>query len=276
VKNKPVKQGKMINRKSQFNKAFIDLTGGLAKWNIWVRLSWFAVREKYRRSVLGPFWITLSTAVMVLTFGILYGKLLGENLSEHLPYVACGIVMWLFYSESLVQGCHIFITNGKMIQQLPLPLSVHLYHFISKELIMLAHNFLIILFIFLFYLKGVGFYAIFSLIGLLLIMLNALSIALIFGVISVRFRDFPLIIQSIMRPMMFLTPVIWNTKSFPERSYFIDWNPFYHIVEIFRQPLLGNMPSANSWVIVLLITSISCVMAFALFARYRHRIAYWV
>jgi len=226
--------------------------------------------------MLGPFWITLSTAVMVLTFGVLYGKLLGEKLSEHLPYVACGIVIWLFYSESLVRGCHIFITNGRMIQQLPLPLSVHLYHFVSKELITLAHNFVIIILIFMFFMKGVGFYAIYSLIGLALIVVNALSVALIFGVISVRFRDFPLIVQAIMRPMMFLTPIIWSAKSYPDRSFFIDWNPFYHIVEIFREPLLGNIPSAKSWIIVLLITFVSCATAFVLFARYRHRIAYWV
>ncbi len=266
----------MIKRKQQFENAFVDLKGGLAKWNIWVRLSWFAVREKYKRSVLGPFWITMSTAVMVMTFGVLYGKLLGESLSEHLPYVACGIVIWLFYSESLVQGCHIFITNGRMIQQLPLPLSVHLFHFTSRELITLAHNFVIIILIFLFFFKGLSSVAVFSLLGLVLIVINALAVSLIFGVISVRFRDFPLIVQAIMRPMMFLTPVIWNASSYPQRSYFIDWNPFYHIVEVFRAPLLGRMPSANSWVIVIVITLISCAVAFVLFARYRHRIAYWV
>ena len=170
----------------RFGKSINDIVDGFQKWRIWARLAWMGTREQYQRSVIGPFWITLSTLVMVLTFGLLYGRLMDRGLSEHLPYVAVGLVFWMLFSEILVKGCNVFISNGRMIQQLPLPLSIYLYRLITQELIVFAHNLIIVLVIFLVLLRPLELVALLSIVGIALLLVISTSVALIFGVVSTR------------------------------------------------------------------------------------------
>lgn len=266
----------LLSESPRTSKSVNDLISGFANWRIWARLAWIGVREQYQRSVLGPFWITLSSMVMVLTFGVLYGRLMGRELTEHVPYVAIGLVFWLLLSEIIVKGCYIFISNGKMIQQLPLPLSIYLYRLATQELIAFAHNSIIIIIVLAGFAILPGKYFLLSIIGIILLLVLTTSTALVFGIISTRYRDFPPIIQAFMRPMMFLTPVIWNADIFPDRAAFVYLNPFYHIIEICRAPLLGKPTDIMSWVIVAGLALFMMLLAVVLFSRYRHRIAYWV
>jgi ABC-2 type transport system permease protein/lipopolysaccharide transport system permease protein len=266
----------LVSKDLRLQKSLGDLAAGLRNWKIWTRLAWIGTREQYQRSVIGPFWITLGTLIMVLTFGLLYGHLMARNLSEHVPYVAIGLIFWILFSEIIIKGCHVFISNGRMIQQLPLPLSTYLYRLITQELIVFAHNSIIIIVVLITVLRSVGDFFILSFLGMILLLLLATSTALVFGIISTRFRDFPQIVQAFMRPMMFLTPIIWNAEMFPDRAAFVYLNPFYHIIEICRAPLLGKPADIMSWIIVVVLTLLILLLSIFLFSRYRHRIAYWV
>ncbi|MFT7686570.1 MAG: ABC-type polysaccharide/polyol phosphate export permease [Candidatus Azotimanducaceae bacterium] len=243
---------------------------------LWMRLALTKIKERYQRSVIGAFWITLSTLVMVITFGLLYGMLLDRTISVHLPYVAVGLVFWMFYSDFLIKGCRLFIENSRMIQQLPLAKSVYLYKLTSEELIYLAHNVLIIVLSFVVFLKPVFSVILLLPLGLILLLVNAMSCALIFGIVSTRYRDFPQVITSFMRPMMFITPIIWSVDIRPQLEVFVQFNPFFHLIEICRGPILGYPPTSTNWVVSLVLTIFAAVIALVMFTRYRSKIAYWV
>lgn len=253
------------------------MSKGLSQWRIWLQLAWFEIRNQYSRSVIGPFWITLSTSVMVLVFGILYGRLMGREISQHLPYVASGLIAWILYSEILIQGCNSLIRNGRLIQQMRLPYSVYVLRTASQVFINFLHNAIIIAVVFIIFpdsIKGAGW--LLSLAGLCLIVINALTLSFIFSIVSLRFRDFPPVVSAVMRPMMFLTPIIWDASMFSERAAFILINPFYHIIELFRAPMLGQTPALLSWVVVAGMTLVCSAILIILFSRYYRRIAYWV
>ena len=112
--------------------------------------------------------------------------------------------------------------------------------------------------------------------GLALLLLNGIWAALLLGVISARFRDVPPIVASIVRILFFVTPIIWMPGLMPERALVLDFNPFFHMVEVVRAPLLGTLPGLVSWLAVLGITLGGWIVAFEFFRRYRWRIAYWV
>ena len=79
-----------------------------------------------------------------------------------------------------------------------------------------------------------------------------------------------------MRIAFFVTPIIWMPELLPDRALLLDFNPFFHLVEIVRAPLLGRAPGLVSWLAVAGITIGGWAAAFALFRHYRRRIAYWV
>ena len=95
--------------------------------------------------------------------------------------------------------------------------------------------------------------------------------------VSARFRDIPQLINSIVQIVFFVTPIMWKPELLRSRDPIIaDFNPFYHLVEIVRAPLLGQLPSAKSYMAVLLITLVNVMIVGAFFARFRSRISYWV
>lgn len=257
-------------------KALRDIAGGFAAVHIWAMLAWQEVRQRYRRSVLGPLWLTISTAALLLGMGPLYGTLFGQPLSQYFPHLVIGYVLWLFISGLINEGCQAFIAAEGLIKQTRMPLSIHVLRVVYRNLIVFAHNVLIIIVIVAIYPPSPGWGLLSVPLGVLFVAANGYWIALLAGLLCARFRDVPLIMQSLMQIFFFLTPVLWKAGSLGRYEWAAKWNPFYHYLEVIRAPLMGQPIPTNSWLAVLFITAVGSVVAFAFFIRFRARIAYWV
>ena len=224
-----------------FGRAFEDLWQG---WryhrDLWLTLGWYDIRKRYRRSLLGPLWITIGMGAFVAALSLLYGPLMGGHIADYLPFVAVGFIAWQLISELVNEGCNVFIVNGPIIEQLKAPLSIYIFQMIYKNLIIFAHNILIYLIIILFFAVSLSWSTLLVIPGIALICLNGVSVGMLLGTASARFRDIPPIVASIMQMMFFLTPILWLPDRMPGREAFIALNPFYYFVEIIRQPLLGR------------------------------------
>ncbi len=96
------------------------------------------------------------------------------------------------------------------------------------------------------------------------------------GILSARFRDVPLVVQNAVQLFFFITPILWKPENLSGRDWIYLLNPFYYLIEIMRRPLLGGGYAAEVWGPVLVFTAINALVAIALFARFRRRIAYWL
>ena len=261
---------------SQTALALFDLIQGARAHHLWHVLGWQDIRQRYRRSVLGPFWLTLSMGALVAALGTLYGMLFKVEMAAYVPHLALGFIVWALISGVITDGCNVFINAESIIKQVGLPLSIHAYRLLWRNLLILFHNaavFVVVAAIFGVWPGWAGFLA---LPGLALLCLNGLWAVLLLGIISARFRDVPPIVGSIVRICFFVTPIIWMPELVPQRAMVLEFNPFYHLVEVVRAPLLGELPTVSSWIAVLSMTVGGWVLAFAFFRRYRRRIAYWV
>src|SRR5215813_4912720 len=102
-----------------------DITDGLSRIHIWPMLGWQEIRQRYRRSLLGPFWLTMSTGAMIAGMGPLYGRLLNQPISEYFSYLAIGFVIWILMSTVILESCTVFIAAESFIKQIRLPFTVH-------------------------------------------------------------------------------------------------------------------------------------------------------
>jgi ABC-type polysaccharide/polyol phosphate export permease len=56
--------------RASFMLAMKDIKQGVfISLPIWNMLAWQDIKQRYRRSVIGPFWLTISTAIMVFSLG---------------------------------------------------------------------------------------------------------------------------------------------------------------------------------------------------------------
>lgn len=254
-----------------------DLRDGLANWHLWTLLGWYDVRRRYRRSIFGPLWTTLSMAIFVMALGALYAKLFGRPPSVYIPHLTLGFLAWTFLAGVIGGGCNAFVASERYIKEIRVPLSAFVYRMIWQQVIMFCYQSLVFVAVAAFFQIKPGPVALLAVAGFALFILNAVWVGLFMGVLATRYRDIPEIMNNIIRIVFFLTPILWMPEMVGEgRSLLLDFNPFYHFIEIVRAPLLGNAPHEKAWVVALGFAAVGWPLALLLFARARGRIAYWL
>ena len=256
--------------------AIKDVREGLLNFHTWSMLGWQEIRQRYRRSVLGPFWLTISTGALIGGMGPLYGRLLGQPIAEYFAYLAISFVVWILIASLLTESCQVFIGAEGFIKQIRLPFTVYISGLVWKHLIIFAHNFVIVALVLLFYRPDWSWQVLLTPVGVLMIALNGIWIGLFLGLLCARFRDIPQVISSFVQVAFFLTPVMWKSSMLGKHEWAAAWNPLFSFLEIVRTPLLGGTVSMGTWATVIAITLLGYGLMFLFFARFRSRIAYWV
>lgn len=274
---KPIEIHGKRSFQSRSRLALADIWAGLQNWRIWLLLAWQDIRLRYRRSTLGPFWITLSMAVTIYTTGFLYGKLFNINLAEYYPFFASGMLTWSLISISLTEGTSIFVDSESFLKQMKQPYSTFIFRVVARNTIIFLHNSIIFLPIALIYHLPVGWVTWLSLLGIFLIILNAASFGMVLALCGTRFRDITQLVSSLIQVIFFLTPIMWSPAILPERYHFaVNWNPVAQFIEMVRNPLLGLPPSMYAVMVTGAISMIGLAFSFLVFARFRDRITYWL
>jgi lipopolysaccharide transport system permease protein len=256
--------------------AIQDVREGLRLWRLCFTLGWLDIRLRYRGSLLGPFWLTLSTAVMVFALGFLYAELFHQDLHEYLPFLALSLVLWNFLNALVAEGCTSFMQSEGMIRSMRLPFSLHVARTVVRNVLVLAHNIVVIVVVFAIFDVMPGWRALLAIPGLVLWVIDGLAAGLLFGAFCARFRDVPPIVASVMQIAFFVTPVMWKPEMLAHRPVFLTGNPFDSLLEVVRTPLLGAIPSPMMWISAGGYSLLLCIAAWLLFARVRGRLAFWV
>lgn len=256
--------------------AVSDLRGGLANWELWGLLGWYDILARYRRSVLGPLWLTISMAVLIGSLGFLYASLFRLSTSEYIPYLASGFLLWTFISTVFNEGCQVFVQAEGVIKQVRVPYSVHIYRLVWRNVIILGHNAVVFVGVAIIFSIPIGWELLSALPGLVIFVINGIWVSIIFGIISARFRDVAPIVGSILQIAFFLTPIIWKPEILEGRAAYLELNPFWHVLETVRAPLLGQTVSGIHWMVASSVTAVGCILALWTFAQCRNRIAFWL
>ncbi|WP_067845869.1 ABC transporter permease [Nocardia lijiangensis] len=275
----------LVSDSQTFRRAVKDMRDGFSQRELWLSLGWQDIKQRYRRSVLGPFWITIATGVQAAAMGILYATLLDQPLREYLPYVTVGLIVWNVIQASILDGSEVFIANEGLIKQLPSALSVHVYRLVWRQLLFFAHNMVIYVVL----LAAFGIWenlrwsSLLAIPAIGLIFLNSMWVSIVFGIFSTRYRDIAPILSSTTLMLFVLTPVMWTTKTLEEqiggaseRARLVEIIPTFHYLEIVRAPLLGEPQELRHWVIVGTITVVGWIVAAFAMKQYRSRVPYWV
>ena len=267
-----------------WRRALDDLVVGWGQRQLWGHLGWQDIRQRYRRSVLGPMWISITMAVTAVALGILYAGLFGNDLAVQLPYVLVGFIIWGFISGCIGEGAEVFTSNEGLITHLPSPLSVHVYRLIWRQVLFFAHNLVVYVVMLFIYPPHFTWPDLAALPAFGLLVANGAWVALLLGIVTTRFRDLLPITQSIVQLAFYMTPIVWTYETLTnssnptirERAALVELNPFFHFMEILRRPMLGEPQLWHSWIVVLVITVVGWAVTLVALRRYRSRIAYWV
>ena len=256
---------------------FSDLVESLRRADLWIYMGWHDVRQRYRRSTLGPFWITLATMIFIGLMTVVYSALLRQEVRDFLPFVAAGMVVWTMISGCLTEGTNVFISAAAVIRQVPAPLPVHVCRLLWQQVIFFAHNVIVVVLVVIALQLPVRAATLLAIPGFLLLVVNLGWIVLLLGSLGARYRDVPTIVQSFSAGLFLVTPVMWPmTVLPPERRWVATINPFTYLVDVVRAPLLGQAPETMTWLACLTIAVLGWLLALWVYRGARGQIAYWV
>lgn len=276
-------RAEVVNDSQTFGRAVADLRQGLSQRELWLSLGWQDIKQRYRRSTLGPLWITIATGVMAAALGILYSILFQIPLATFLPHVTVGLILWGFISGCIKDGSEVFIANEGLIKQLPSALSVHVYRLVWRQVLFLCHNLVIWVVLMVVFPRHLGWELLLAVPGLALLVVNGVWVSLLFGIVATRFRDLAPLLDSLVQLLFYMTPIVWTTSTLKaqggqvaDRARIAEINPLFHYLEIVRAPMIGEPVAAYHWWIVLGCTAAGLLLAFVVLRRFRARVPYWV
>ena len=263
---------------SPLQRALDDVTEGVKAYHVWGKLGWQDIKQRYRRSVLGPFWITLTTAILVTMIGFVYSGLFKQPMQVYFPFISISMVTWGLMSSLLNEACTTFISSEQIMKQVRLPLTLHVCRMVWRNLLVFLHNAVIFVVIYIIFWKGWHWQLLMLPVALLAILANGLWIGLLLGALCARFRDIPQIVTNLIQVVFFATPIMWLPSGLKGHSleWLITINPANHFLEIVRAPLLGSPFPELSWIVVGAFTAVGWALAMYTLVRIRHRVPYWL
>lgn len=263
-------------RSFEFQMAWRDLRASITRLELAWTLAWADVVARYRGSILGPFWITLSMTLMVAGIGLIYSQLFGMDLPKYLPFVALGIVFFGVISGTVNEGCTTFIQAAGMLSQTALPMFTFVWRTLFRNVINLAHHVVIIVAVLLVYGHWREINLPLALVGLAFLLLNTAWISMLVAIASARFRDVPQIVISVMQFAIFITPVFWPIDRFPDRHAVLVFNPFHHMLHAVRAPLMGEAVDPLTYGVLAIMALVGWAVTFSCFATTRRRIVHYL
>jgi lipopolysaccharide transport system permease protein len=202
----------------------------------------------YQQTLLGPVWIILQPLLTVLTYILIFDKVMGISTSGVPPFLfyLTGITLWNLFSDVFTGTALIFVTNSNIFSKvyfprLIVPLSTTLLHFMR-----LGIQLLLLIAVILFYHFSGRFqvqagYWIFSILPMVLAAGIGLACGLIFSVLTARYRDLVNLLHILVRLLMFVCPIFFSLSIVPEKyQWILNLNPLTPLFELFRYAFIGQ------------------------------------
>lgn len=241
-------------------------------------LGWQDLKQTYRRSSIGPFWITIGMALQIATMGIVFSLIFKTPTETYIPFLAVSITVWGLITSAINEGSLSFIQAENIIKQINMPHYVHVFRVLWKCILTFGHNLIILPLVFLVFLKPMGFESLLVIPGMVLLVANLGWIVSLVAVISARYRDMPPIVASLLTIAFYVTPVMWVPSLIPAGTahLLLGLNPLYHLLQVVRLPLLSESPTSENWSIASAMLIVGWTVVAIVMKNFRHKIAYWV
>lgn len=262
-------------RRFSWERCREDIAPFVTRHVTWRALAAADIRSKYRRTILGPWWITATNAITALIMGAVAGRFLGADMKTYLPHFMVSMTIWNFISSSLGESCNTMINAGGMIKAADMPILIHVMRMVQRNLIIFLHNIAIIPFIWLVYPWTIGFGMVLAILGLMIVYVFVVSASVIVSMICVRYRDVPPLMTALLQLLFFISPIIWEPSSIRGGEFIVTLNPIAYLLAVTRGPLMGDVPGFSTWAGAIGSVAVLTAVMIFIYTRYRSRVVYW-
>jgi ABC-type polysaccharide/polyol phosphate export permease len=256
-----------------------ELRESLRSPEFWALSSWLDILVRARRSRLGLLWLLVPSLVYVFGVGTFFQSMRGGDPGEFYAHVALGAAIFRTLMSSITSSANVFHSNYSFIMDGHMRLADYVLEALAKSFFDLCMYLPALVAALAMYGHASPGGLLFSLPALVLLYINGLWIATLFGLAGARFPDFGPLLNTMSIFLYLLTPIIWHPDQVPGgsiRAKLMLLNPFYHFIELFRAPIMGQTIHASSIWYVAIMTVCGLVVATLAYRRYARFVPLWI
>lgn len=256
---------------------FADAVTSCKLWRVWTFLGVQDIKTRFRRSFIGPLWILLNLGIFVGAAGFVYGVMFGQPMSEFLPFLITGFVIWGFLLSSFTEAGGAFVGAEGYIKQFSYPKQIYLLRALVTYSIILLVGFCAIIPMQIVFGRFSALGWLMAIPGLTLLIVAALAHIVISAYLGTRFRDWPYALTGILQVMFFVTPITFPIKMLQEKhlDFVYRYNPLYYLIDIVRHPILtGTFAPPENYVFALLYIAAAWAVAIVVARKLDNRLVF--
>ena len=258
------------------NRAVEDLLAGLRSPRLWVLLAWNDLEARYRRTILGTFWQTLTMAAYIVGLAVVFSTIRAQNMENFLVYLAAGFTGFSLITGFLGSGVGAFHRGEALLKSYDMPASIHVFRSVVNEYILVGHSMILIAGVWIYTSTLPTAYTLLLIPAVALLFLVGVGVVLCMGLLGARFRDVTPATTTLISFMFLVTPIFWRREDLGDRAWIADYNPLYHATNLIRRPLMGEAPDPLNWYVCLGLAAGGLLVGVLCFVRYRRRLVYWL
>lgn len=258
------------------SEAVEDIVGGIKLAPLWSTLGWDQTVSRFRRTILGPFWLSANMFAIALAFSLVFGGLLGTDWRVTFALILSGVLTWSIVGGPLSECAGLFPTSSSMMMTHKLPLTFYVCLTMYRVCINFAAQ-LIALWVVLLILRMGSVPSWHLIFGLPIVICTVSLMGLVIAFPAARYRDVQQLIGAALQVLFFITPIVWAPINMSRRQRLLaHYNPLAHLVALVREPLLGRAPHPADWSWSIGTLFVSFALAVIVLAAYRKRVIFWL
>ena len=203
--------------------------------------------SSYQQTLLGPLWIIINPLLTVLTYVLIFSRVLSLS-TEGIPafvFYLSGITLWNLFSELLLGTSYVFSQNIDIFSKVYFPRLIAPLSTLLLNLYRFGIQFIIFLIVLIYtYSSGQAVFNIrYVFLAIPIVIITAgmgFGAGLIFSVITIKYKDVLNLLNVLVRLLMFVCPIFFTLSAIPEKiKWFAKINPLSSLFEIFRFAFFG-------------------------------------
>ena len=234
------------------------------------------LKNRYKRSVLGIFWMLLNPLLQTIVLTIAFGTMFKSSLPNYAVYILSGLLAWNFITQTAQYAMSTMAYGGGLLNRIYIPRATYIVAATGNGLINLVISISSLVIIIIFLGHPITWTWLFLPVSIGILTIFVLGFALLLSTAAVFFTDTVDIYQVFIQALFFLTPIMYPPSIFPaELHQFLLLNPFITLIDIFREPIYANqIPDVALIIKATLFSLITLLAGWIVFTKRADQLAY--
>ncbi len=248
------------------------------------------LKVRYKGSALGVAWTLLTPLLMAAVFTVVFATFLRVPFGNgnFTTFFLAAYLVWQFFQNSVTASAGSIVANGSLITKVYFPRELIPFSLVIAQVVHLLLALVAVTPLFLWYRGFHPELVPLIILGVVLVALFTAGVSMLFGALTVKFRDLTELMQVIMTVWFYMTPVIYSlvTVSLFENGErwvrVLRFNPMTWFAELFHTLMYGipdsidpngpphpgpTVPDLRTWLVCAVCAAVAFTVGYVVFRR---------